>query len=396
MDVVEQGREDHTVSHRWLRGSALVVVALAVLVVTRPRLLSADRPLVDRPTAPPVARFVPKGQNTSQGISLVVRQGDHLERYEAGSGRWPLATLPRGLSRPIPFVHAPGPDGAGPLVGVVDSELFRVSPVHRADPVRPIGRAARVLAASPVPGRLFVLRLPSGAEGSQVVEVDAWTGRRTDGRPFPGYDGAGSWQPAYVLSAGGHSRALLLTRPAGAVRLQLALAWDRDSVQSGRAPALAFIGSAAQLLGVAPARILTIDRPESCVNGGCPITVLTVSPVGVQKMAVQAPVGWSFGSTVVGGDGGDPLAVVSRIDDSANLALARLRVGARRGLLIAGSQGFAGSVRPMTGPQGSVLFAARRPEGQRLMVWLSGSPSAALLLDLPALKAGAELVCACR
>jgi hypothetical protein len=43
-----------------------------------------------------------------------------------------------------------------------------------------------------------------------------------------------------------------------------------------------------------------------------------------------------------------------------------------------------------------VLFAVPRPEGTRVNVWFPGAQSAALLLDLPALKAGAELVCACR
>src|SRR4029078_5960303 len=129
-DVVEQGGRDQWGPPRWLRGTALVLaVGLGALVVTRPHLLSAGEPAPDRPTPRAAAsgrskvparargvspRAVSKlpaaplelGPNTSQGISLVVRQGDHLERYEAGTGRWPLGSLPTGLRAPAPLAPA--------------------------------------------------------------------------------------------------------------------------------------------------------------------------------------------------------------------------------------------------------------------------------------------------
>ena len=70
--------------------------------------------------------------------------------------------------------------------------------------------------------------------------------------------------------------------------------------------------------------------------------------------------------------------------------------GSGVGLLVGGTDGLVESITPVGGPEGLVLFAVPRPEGTRVSVWLPGARSAALLLDLPALKAGAELVCACR
>lgn len=396
MDVVEQGRRDRSAWPRWLRAVAVAaVVALGALILRQSHLLSADEPEAGRPTGAPTSREGPRGENTSQGISVVVRQGDHLERYEAGSGRRPLATLPEDLPDPTPFVHVPGRDGTGPLVAVDRSVLFRASAVRGNRVVR-IGRANRVLAVSPEPGRLFVVQ-PSGgpSDGPRLAEVDARTGNNTDNQPFPGYDGTGSWRPADVVSSPGGGSALLLTREAGASRLELALAWDRLSVRFEGARPLARIGFTSELLGVAQTRIFTLDRSNTCVDG-CNITVLSVSRDQLGTREVEPPSGWTFGSTVVGGSGGDPLVVVSRDGDPTNLALARLVAGARLGLLVAGSEGLDGSVTPVGGPEGEVVFAVPRPEGVRLSVWLPGSPSSALLLDLPALKTGAELVCACR
>lgn len=403
MDVVEQGRRDRWGPPRWLRGSALVAaVALGALVVTRPHLLSAGEPAADRPTAAPsAARSLPTapvqlGENTSQGISLVVRQGDHLERYEAGSGRWPLAVLPKGLPDPAALVHAPAIDGSGPLVGVDRGVLFRTS-AFRGRTVTPIGSADRVLAPSPHPGRLFVLLRGVPRKGARVVELDSRTGTITDERPFPGYVVTGYWRPAGVLSSAGSTQ-LLLTRPADGGRLELALAWDRVSVESDGAPDLTRIGSTGRVLGVTDTRVLSVDyRLGTCGEGGCPITIRTVTPSGARIRPVEPPPGWIFGTTVVGGaGGGDPLVVVSRVGDPARFALARLVPGGGVGLLVGGTDGLVESITPVGGPEGLVLFAVPRPEGTRVSVWLPGARSAALLLDLPALKAGAELVCACR
>jgi hypothetical protein len=138
------------------------------------------------------------------------------------------------------------------------------------------------------------------------------------------------------------------------------------------------------------------DRPLTCVDRGCPITVRTITH-GLSTREVQPPRGWAFGTTVVGGEGGgDPLVLVSRVGDPARFALARLAPGGGSGLLVGGTDGIVASIAPVGDPQGVVLFAVPRPEGTRVSVWFPGARSAALLLDLPALKAGAEIVCACR
>jgi hypothetical protein len=400
-DVVEQGRRDRWGPPRWLRGSALIVaVALGALTLTRPHLLSAGEPAAGRPSptsAPTAGKIAPLelGPNTSQGISLVVRQGDHLERYEAGRGRWRLAALPQGLPDPAALVQAPFVDGAGPLVGVNRGVLFRTS-AFRGRRITTIGSADRVVAPSPAPGRLFVLLRAIPRKGARLVELDARTGTITSEKPFPGYSATGPWRPAGVLSSAGRSQ-LLLTRPIDGGRLELALAWDRVSVAVDEAPLMTDIGSTTQVLGVADTRILTVDdRPDTCGARGCPITVRTVTGNGVLTRAVQPPRGWIFGTTVVGGQGGgDPLVMVFRVGGSARFALARLVPGSTVGVLVGETDGLVESIRPVGGPEGLVLFAVPRPEGTRLSVWLPGARSAALLLDLPALEAGAELVCAC-
>ena len=426
MDVVEQGHRDRRQPPRWLHGGAPVVaLALAALVVTRPHLLSAGGAAAHRPDAAPTANRTPSplrlGENTSQGISLVVRQGDHLERYEAGSGRWPLAMLPKGLPDPAAFVHAPLLDGSGPLVGVDLGVLFRTNPLHGRR-VTPIGSADRVLAPSPQPGRLFVLLRGGSRTGPRLVELDARTGKITDQRPFPGYDAAGLWRPVAVVPSQDGSR-LLLTRAADGGRVELAVALGRgnaasdtassdtarsdtarsdtaasDTAPSDTAPDLMPIGSATRILGVADSRILTLDdRPQTCVDRGCPITVRTITRDGLLTREVQPPRGWAFGTTVVGGEGGgDPLVLVSRVGDPTRFALARLAPGGSSGLLVGETDGLVASIAPVGDPQGVVLFAVPRPEGTRVSAWFPGARSAALLLDLPALKPGAELVCACR
>jgi hypothetical protein len=397
-DVVEQGRRDQWVPPRWLRGSAIVgALAIGAFVVTQPHLLSAEKPAPHRPPSAPRAKQpppVPRGDNTSQGISVVVRHGDHLERYEAGSGIRPLATLPAGLSGRASLVYTPGTNGSGSLVGVEDNQLFRVSPV-RGRTVTPVARAARLLGLAPRLGRLFALQ-PAAAHRQPVVELDAVTGKVTNHWPFPGYDEAGLWRPAAVVSLHGR-RALVLFRPAEGGRLDLALAWDRVRASMSDASPFVRIGSTSQLLGAVGTRILTIDdRPDVCIDRGCPVTVLTVTGDGVLVRSVQPPRGWVFRTPVAGAESGDPLMVVSQVDDPARLALARLFGGGRLGTLVAGTDGLVPSVAPVGGPAGSVVFAVPRREGSRLSVLLPGADSAALLLDLPALAPGSELVCACR
>jgi hypothetical protein len=404
-DVVEQGRRDRWVPPRWLRGSTVALaVLLAVLVVTRPHLLSAGKPAPDRPSpaasasgpadkAPPLGH----GGNTSEGISIVVRHGDQLLRYEAGSGVRPLATLPAGVADSATLVHALLPGGSGPLVGVAGHVLFRAS-AARLGRVTPIGRADRVLGVSPRPGRLFVLQPVAAHHRQPVVELDAVTGAITNPRPFPGYDDAGRWRPADVVSFR-DSRALVLFRPADGGRLDLALAWDRVRASLNDASPFVPIGSTSEVLGVGGTRILTIDdRPDTCIEHGCPVTVLTVTGAGagVTVRTVQPPRGWIYRSAVAGTEDGDPLMVVSQTEDPARQALAQLVGGGRLGLLVVGSDGLVPSVTPVGGPAGSVVFAVPRPEGSRLSVLLPGGQSAALLLDQPVLEPGAELVCACR
>jgi hypothetical protein len=396
-DVVEQGRRDRWVPPRWLRGSAVAVaVSLAVLVVTRPHLLSADRPAPHRPkAATPAQPPRSPADNTSRGISIVTRQGDHLERYEAGSGRRPLATLPRGVPDPMALVYSPLRGGSGRLVGVDHHVLFRASPV-RGRTVTSIAPADRVLAVSSRAGRLFVLQPGAAHHKPRLVELDARTGATTDGRPFPGYHATGSWRAAGIVSLQG-DRALVLTRAAGGGRLDLALAWDHVSVRSRGAPEFARIGSTSQVLGVAETHILVVDlRPDTCIDRGCPIRVLTVTRTGVLTRTVQPPPGWRFGPTVVGGERGDPLVVVSSIGNPGRLGLARLLGGGPAAQLVAGTDGLVESVTPVSGPEEPVVLAVARPEGMRLSVVLPGGAAAALLLDLPVLAPGAELVCACR
>jgi hypothetical protein len=405
-DVVEQGQVDRLGPPRWLRGGTLAVVfAVGIAVLTRSHLFSADDPNHPKPV-PSVAPTGHTGPNepilpvsahgnTSEGISVVVRRADQLRRYVAGSGVQPLATLPDGLTHAAPLVYVQGSNGSGTLVGVDGDVLFRASPV-RGHTVTPIGRAQQVVGVSSNPGRVFVLQGGAAHHRSRVVEVDARTGHLTDARPFPGYDATGPWRPAGVVSAQ-PGTALVLTRSSLSGRRDLALAWDDDSVRSRGTAAFVRVGSATRLLGVSDDQMLTVeDRPDTCLDHGCPITVMTVTGYDVVSRVMQPPAGWTFRGIAVGAPRGDPLVLVERIAAPSPLALAWLSRDRRAGFLIAGTEGLAGSVVPVGGSDGSVLFAMPHPEGLRLSVWLPGSPSAALLRDQPALEPGSDLVCGCR
>jgi hypothetical protein len=402
-DVVEQGQVDRPGPPRWLRGGTLAVVfAVGVVVLTRPHLFSADDPNHPRPVpsvAPtePTVPTVPVADvaNTSEGISVVVRRADQLRRYVAGSGVQPLATLPDGLTHAAPLVYVQGSTGSGTLVGVDGDVLFRASPV-RGHTVTPIGRAQQVVGVSPKPGRVFVLQGGAAHHRSRLVEVDARTGHLTDARPFPGYDATGPWRPAGVVSAQ-PGTALVLTRSSLSGRRDLALAWDHESIRSRGTAAFVRVGSATRLIGVSDDRLLTVeDRPDTCIDHGCPITVMTVTGYDVVSRVVQPPAGWTFQGIAVGAARGDPLVLVERIKSPSPLGLSWLLPGRAPGFLIAGTEGLAGAVVPVGGADGSVLFAMPHPEGLRLSVWLPGSPSAALLRDQPALAPGSDLVCGCR
>jgi hypothetical protein len=253
-----------------------------------------------------------------------------------------------------------------------------------------------VVGVSPKPGRVFVLQGGAAHHRSRLVEVDARTGHLTAARPFPGYDATGPWRPAGVVSAQ-PGTALVLTRSSLSGRRDLALAWDDDSVRSRGTAAFVRVGSATRLLGVSDDQLLTVeDRPDTCIDHGCPITVMTVTGYDVVSRVMQPPAGWTFRGIAVGAPRGDPLVLVERIAAPSPLALAWLSRDRRAGFLIAGTEGLAGSVVPVGGSDGSVLFAMPHPEGLRLSVWLPGSPSAALLRDQPALEPGSDLVCGCR
>jgi len=392
-DVVAQGRDDPAGSPRWLvRGGLALALAVGGFLVLRPGLLSADEPAPEpAPTSVPAPEptiAAVRAENTSQGVSVVVRRGDKLERYEAGSGRRPLATLPRKLPPATPLVHVAGKAGTGPLLGVDGTVLFRANPA-RERALTGVGRAVRIVGPAAAPGRALVVAAFGGARnGPRLVEVAARTGAVTDASPYPGFDLAGPWAPAGVVRVFGRSP-LLLTRPAADGRLALALIGPHDT-------RLTQIGSTGRLLGVVDDRVLTVDG-RGCPSAVCPITVLTVrGDGGVLRRPVVPPPGWVYGQTVVAGDGGDPVVVVTRRGEPSQRALARLSAGAERGLLIDGSQGLVSSVAPAGGAEGSVVFALPRPEGARLAVWRPGAQAAALLVDLPALLPGTRLVCACR
>ncbi len=395
MDVVGQGREEPSHVPRWLRrGGFVAALAVGAFLVLRPGLLNADPPAPE-PAPTPSSQAALNAENTSQGVSIVVRRGNRLERYEAGSGRRPLATLPRDLPLTAPLVHVPGRRGTGPLLGVHGTVLFRANPT-RDHPLAGIGRAQRIVGPSISPRRALVIQPFGGRDnGPRLVEVVARTGALTDPAPYPGYPIGGPWQPVGVIEVFGGAP-LLLSRPDKDGGVTLALAWDRASVSGNRAAPLAPIGRTGRLLGVAQDRLLTLDPTARCQSRGCPVTVVTVTRNGLLRRPVLPPSGWRFGTTMVAGDEGDPLVMVSRVGDPSRLALARLAAGANSGLLIAGSPGLVGSVPPAGGAEGSVVFVVPRPEGLRLSVWRPGARSAAILLDLPALEDDAQLVCACR
>lgn len=400
-DLVEQGSGDRD-PPGWAR--AVLVIALVLgtgLVLSRTQLLSADAPSRAVPSSVPSPGPLVGATDRAGGdaaVGVTVRRGSRLERYEP-SGRRLLTRLPPGLSQGRPFRHVARPDGSGPLLGTNQTVLFRVDPVHPG-PLRAIGRADMVIAASPRPGAVFVQQPFGGSSnGRRVAEVDTSTGRLRDGTPFPGFLGESDWEPVDVVAVGQHS-ALLLLRPYGEGTFELAVAWDRATLRGEPGRLLRRIGVFTALIGVAGARIVAVPEKRGCPRGGCPVDVVSVTVDRDLVRPVQPPPGWAFGRQFAGGAEGDPLILVARVGDPETLAFARMVAGGRSALLVPGSVGAVASVAPVSATDGSVVFAMRgadvTPASAHLAFWSPLSPEAAVTLDLPALEDGAQLVCACR
>lgn len=408
-DLVEQGGADRSGPPWWMRGAALAVaLVLGGLIVTQTDVFSGETPTPARtlaPSAPGVGGSGPR----SDPVSVVVREGDDLERY-AAFGRRHLTSLPQGLPMSTRLVHAPRLDGTGPLVGVNQTVLFRADVGRNSHGARPgggkgvtsIGRATQVIAPSGMsPHGLIVLQPFGGLSGRpRVVEVDATTGEVLDPNPFPGFLGDSGWTPIDVL-ASRELHALLMTRRYDQGRVELSLAWAGDLVRGG-VPLVRRIGLVAHVLGVAGTRIVTVTDPTTCSRDDCVLDVVSVTRDRELTRAVEPPPGWVFGHNLAAGGDSDPLVTVSRADDPGTLALARLAAGARRGLLVPRSVGVVASVPPVAAEDGSVVFGrVGRERGDigavvRLVIWRPERPSAVEPLDLPPLPSGAELVCVCR
>jgi hypothetical protein len=397
IDVVEQGEPERRGPPGWLRGVALLVaVLLGTLVVTRTDLLSAGGSDVasGRPSAGGIAK--------EAGYGIVVRDGDHLLRYDA-RGRRRLATLPEGFARQAPLLQAMRLDGTGPLIGVNQTVLFRVSPV-RGRGVIGIGRADRMIAPSRTSEGVFVLQPVGGAsDADRVVEINGRSGEIVDDEPFPGFADATGWRAADVVPVGAGLSALLLTRPVDGVHIELALAWDARSVRARAEPRLRRIGLAGRVLGVTDGRVVTSTEEGTCRLASCLLTVISVTADDIRSRTVEPPSGWVFGAGFAVGDRGDPVVGVARADDPGTLALARLVAGGRRALPVPGSVGRVPTVAPIGGPNGSVFFslvgrgdtAVERQE-VRVAAWGPDDPRQSTVLDVPPLDDRAELICVCR
>lgn len=391
-DLVEQGRRDPAARSGRLRSVAALLLGTGLVALALAR---AD--MGGPAPAPPDGGPANAGDTGGEGV--VVRQDDRLERYVVGR-RLRLATLPRDLPPAARIVPAGGPRGSGPLVSAARTVLFRAS-AATADPVVAIGRAVRVLGPARAPGDVFVLRRFGGDLGRRrVVEVDGRSGSVVAGEPFPGFTDRSRWVPVELLRVT-DAVALLLRRPSGRGRIELALAWPRHRVLSGASPPRQAIGRFGDLLGVAGGRVLAVDQAAAaCPDGAgqppCPLRVVTVTRDRVLSRPVGPPPGWRFAGRAIA-DGADPLAVVSRTGDPTTRALARLVVGGNQALLVPGSTGVLPSAGLVGAEGGSVVFALAGPEsGARLAAWEPQHPDRASPLDLPALRDGARIVCRCR
>ena len=325
----------------------------------------------------------------------MVRRADQLERYEAGSGGAPLATLPDGLARrrATAFTRRRS-DGSGPLVGVDGGVLFRASPV-RGRTVTPIGRADRVLAPSPPPGRVFVLQRGAAHERSRVIEVDARTGRSpTDARRSPATTPPDRGDRRACCPQRGAGSALVLTRSSPAVGASLALAWDARQRPARRTAAFC-----ARRVGHPAARASRTTRcsrsrtdptPASTTAARSRFMTVTGDDVAAASRAAARRLDLRD-DRVVGAARGDPLVVVERIDAAiARSALAWLVRGRRRRACSSPAPtGWPARSCPSAARRARSLFAvpaAGGPAAERVAARVARS--AALLVDQPALEPG--------
>ena len=393
-DVVEQGEEPEGPDRfpAWVRRLAVVVaIGLGLFGLSRAGLLTADD-LSSDPEPTETATAEPADPLPL----LVARQGDRM--LLAGDGEpEPGARLPADLppdAQLVPMRLRPGTApqalaGAGPVLGVAGGELVRVDPGRPR--YRSLGPGDAVVSAAATFGRALVLR------GGDLVEIEIATGGVTDAEPYPGFD-ADDWTAEGLLAATG-SGALVMTQPAGAGLVTLALGWSTGLVRTGLEPEVELLGTVGPLLGVADDWVITLG--PGCPGTACRIQVVSVTADQSQIRDVAPPEGWTF---VRGPSAGRthealvPVEHLTRGKPDGRFALARLVPGGDNALLVAGTSRIVLDAGLADGPGGSVYLLVEPEPGEQTQarVWAPQSPSGALPLSpQPEFPGGSRLVCVC-
>lgn len=380
-DVVEQGgRDGRRLSAPWRRVLAVVLAAAAAALLWRAGVLSGG----STPSASPGAEATPR----TSSPRLVVADGRRLVRY-GGEGATRAGGLPSGAADGTSLLTVD--DTGEPVVlGVVGGRLFRADP-HSTAPAVDVGPAAAVVDRSPDGTDVFVRLGPE--DGGRLVAVDARSGIVVDRDPFPGYDGAGGWEPRGAVAIYG-ATGMLLSRPA-ADGEELVVAWSREDIAAGRTPQRLPVGAGGRLLGVSSDWVLVQHGP--CPGAGCRLEIVTVvTPYGVRSRDVEPPRGWHFTPGPVGGRSHDALVpvVAGRGDVTA---LARLVPGGANALLVRGSEGVVLPAGVVDEADGSVYFAVAAEDGRRKVLgWHPDRPTGVVPVPTgTALPPTARLVCVC-
>ena len=391
-DVVEQGGPEREPRlPPWARRAVLgVVVVVAAAVVVQSGLLVGEDPTRSQRRSTPSTTT---STNVDENRYVVMRDERQVVRYDE-FGVAPGPRLPPDLPDDADLYVVPIEAARARILMVAGGALLRMQP--GTETLADLGEAARIVDAS---SRLGQLVVQTGTQDApHVVTVDAQSGQVVDRTPFFEDDPLRrGYVPVGVLSQFGVAGLVLRRGADGVSGDEVAVAWARGEVETGRRPELQLIGRHGRLVGVTDDWLLLLDG--RCPGGACRLVVVSFDHDRFSLREVLPPLGWSFAAPPAGRPTRGPLIPVVRTGATGPeaTALARLAAGGDRALLVSGSTGAVPEAGLVQREDGDIFFI-RLGSGaiRRVARWRPDKPGeVSTLASMPPLAESARLVCVC-